>query len=574
MHRAQDTWLRRIGLCTAVCLLVLPQLALALGLGPLHLNSSLGEPFAARIPLISIPPAVRDSLRVHVGGARLYRLYNLHRSPAISKIEADVAPSQINDRTVMVQLTSVRPIKAPLLELLVVAQTNRGRMVRRYTVFLNPAGWDGSGVTVDNTTDTVLGDFSQTQASAAHTQQPVSSNESRLPGGGRQAPERTTPAPSSAGGHVVSVESGQTLWGIAKALGYDELSTYQVAVAIYHMNPEAFGEGISELMAGSTLAMPTRRRAQMVDLSQARALVNQSQNARLERLVAQVNAEQYVPSGYFTGPASQSDSAGKGTDGRLQLRPADNVVLNQNNQPAGSDETPAGSAGANTTVAIGSEFGVLTIPAKFMGNAESGGLSASAGGGKYVPGTGSAGGSTFGQLAMPSFNSFAETAKTGKQRGITSQARHPNATANSAKPVQTAQAINGQVSTAGQQPGTDKKTAPPQTVASTRHAAGEDNTKHALENKTAQTGQTGNTALAQRSSGQASPHRQQAASSSFRRVLDSIAGFFTLQHILWIIAALSLLIAALLWLQPKRRRQSSTPLSAADEQADESNSQG
>src|SRR5699024_10936754 len=108
-----------------VCVAVWSSPSPALGLGPLELGSALGEPLAARITLTSVSPTERASLRVRLGDARAYERFGLKYAAVLAAIDVDVdADASVNGR-VELELTSLKPILVPLLELLVVVETDR-----------------------------------------------------------------------------------------------------------------------------------------------------------------------------------------------------------------------------------------------------------------------------------------------------------------------------------------------------------------------------------------------------------------------------------------------------------------
>lgn len=297
-----------------VCLIASPQPAAALGFGALQLQSSLGEPLAARIELVSVQPAERESLTVRIGGKQAYRRFGLRRSSAIAMIEVDIAEVRARRNTVVLQLSSLAPINAPLLELLVVAETARGRTMRQYAILLDPAG----GVTDAD----VFG----------------------------------------------PVEFGQTLWEIARALKYPEVSRYQMLAALYQANPDAFAGSVARLRAGATLAVPTVETVRAVDPAQARTLVAKARSERRRQAIVAsrghntaANAARLADRGAQRSAAVRSPRA---AGGRLRLVVPRNAAFTR-----GSPAPTAGAARGQRTPAgdalIGPRFGMLSMPASF-----------------------------------------------------------------------------------------------------------------------------------------------------------------------------------------------------------------
>lgn len=190
--------------------------ALALALGALQVHSALGEPLAARIALFSVSAAERQSLQVRLGGERAYRRHGVRRAAVINAIDVQVVQGAAAGGGVTLQLTSAQPIAAPLLEMLVVAETGDGRAVRKYTALLNPP--------------------------------------SAAPARAKPTAPQATKRPRSV---TVTVAPQQTLWRIAKRHKYAGVSIEQMLVAIYRANPGAFDGDISNMRVGSTLVMPS-----------------------------------------------------------------------------------------------------------------------------------------------------------------------------------------------------------------------------------------------------------------------------------------------------------------------------
>ena len=62
-----------------ICLILLPFMASALGLGDISLNSALNEPFSAEIPLESVQQSDLDELTVELASADTFDRYGLDR---------------------------------------------------------------------------------------------------------------------------------------------------------------------------------------------------------------------------------------------------------------------------------------------------------------------------------------------------------------------------------------------------------------------------------------------------------------------------------------------------------------
>lgn len=218
--RAMYSWLA--GLCFLGCSM---PAAFALGLGGMAVDSALGEPLDARITLFSVTPSERQSLRVRLGNAQAYADYDVKRPAIIDSVNVAVQDGASQNGTAVLHLTTTQPISQPLLELLVMAQTDSGRAVRKYAALISPAG---------------------TQVPAA------------------AAPDIVY-HPRNGSVATVTVGVKQTLWSIAKHNKYDDVSVQQMLVAIYRANPSAFDGGINNMKVGSRLVMPAHDKVSKID---------------------------------------------------------------------------------------------------------------------------------------------------------------------------------------------------------------------------------------------------------------------------------------------------------------------
>src|SRR5690349_11151489 len=111
--------------------------ALALGLGKLTVDSSLGQPLSARIDLTSVTKDDLDSLRAKVADPSLYRQNNLTYQSTLSRARISLETS---GGTPYLKVTSPVPVQEPFLDLLVELDWASGRVVREYTFLLDPPG--------------------------------------------------------------------------------------------------------------------------------------------------------------------------------------------------------------------------------------------------------------------------------------------------------------------------------------------------------------------------------------------------------------------------------------------------
>lgn len=219
----------------------------ALGLGEITLTSALNEPLDARIELVSATPEELANLRVALASADTFERYGLYRPLFLGRLQFTIVPSGRADGNV-IHVTSEQPITEPFVTFLVEASWPRGRLLREYTVLLDPPVFAPPPV-------------SETAPAVTAPSRARPADSGRI----ERAPV-STPSPESApdfafdtaAGDSVRVERGDTLWGISEQVRPDgRVSMNQTMLAIFEANPEAFQDNINRLNAGAVLRVPS-----------------------------------------------------------------------------------------------------------------------------------------------------------------------------------------------------------------------------------------------------------------------------------------------------------------------------
>ena len=124
--------------CTAAVFFLsfLPQIGFTLGFGPIKLFSHLYEPLDAEIELIGSEDVDASQLTAALASAQDFKRADLPRPYSYTKMRFEVV-EQNNRHTVRV--TTDEPIKEAYLEFLVALTWPEGRLLRGYTVLLDPS---------------------------------------------------------------------------------------------------------------------------------------------------------------------------------------------------------------------------------------------------------------------------------------------------------------------------------------------------------------------------------------------------------------------------------------------------
>ncbi|HVE88852.1 MAG TPA: FimV/HubP family polar landmark protein [Burkholderiaceae bacterium] len=197
-----------------------------------------------------------------------FRAANLDFNPALTNLR--FALDKRPDGSYVVRISSAGPVNEPYLDLMVELTWATGRVIREYTVLLDPPSLRADAPVVSPTVPPVATAPSVTPPAARPSAAPTSSpGLATTPPGTSAASTRTAPAsrtstPSSTpststpseGSYVV--KSGDTLGAIAGRNKPASVSLDQMLVALLRANPDAFvGKNMNRLKAGATLTIPS-----------------------------------------------------------------------------------------------------------------------------------------------------------------------------------------------------------------------------------------------------------------------------------------------------------------------------
>lgn len=215
-------------------MLLAPTAVLGLGLGEIRLNSALNEPLSAEIDLVAATPEEVGALQAQLASVEVFQRYGLERPAYLNSIEFRVGRGQDGRSVLLVR--SNEAISEPFVSFLVDVNWSRGRLLREYTVLLDPPVMAASGA------------GPAPAAIAAPTAMPA-----RAP----SAPPPVAEAAAATDGTTYTVQRGDTLYQIAGSRsGGDHQATQRLIIGIFRANPEAFSGNVNLLRAGAILRVP------------------------------------------------------------------------------------------------------------------------------------------------------------------------------------------------------------------------------------------------------------------------------------------------------------------------------
>ncbi len=342
---------RKSAVALALVLLTVSIRLNALGLGEIEMQSALNQPMKAGIILNSSVGVDVSQVKIALASREEHERLGLIRAKILSDFKFEVA---LDDRGMaVINVSSSEPVREPYLEFLLEMVWENGRMVREYTVLVDPP------VTMPATPVAPLAPVVSAPAVVPARIEPV--RQIRPAAAAQTAPTTYRPAPAGkkTANTYGAVRREEALWGIAERLrpGGD-ITIHQMMIALLRANPEAFTDNnINNLKAGSTLTIPDREAILALTANQARAESTRQYNEwRAKRNAARaavrekpaVTQKAAVEEPVMDMPAKASATV-VATESQLKLTPPEG-------DPGAGSATTSGEAGDPGTKASGDEI--------------------------------------------------------------------------------------------------------------------------------------------------------------------------------------------------------------------------
>jgi len=264
--RAPALRLGTVAAGTVAALMMVVSSANAAGLGKLTVLSHLGDNLHAEI---AIPPVTKDeagTLTAHLASPDEFARANLDYGPDLSTLRFTIVERP--DGSKVLSITSLRAINDPFLDILVELDWNSGRLVREYTILLDPPGFKSAAAPVSPVSPVV------TSSSATRSTAPVAALAQSGASSARVNRAAAAAGASTGQAQTYEVKRGDTLDRIARGNEPAGVSLEQTLVALLRSNPDAFsGNNINRLKSGSTLRIPNAAAIRSVDSGDAEHVV-------------------------------------------------------------------------------------------------------------------------------------------------------------------------------------------------------------------------------------------------------------------------------------------------------------
>ena len=127
--------MRKLATAAAVSLALASSGAFGLGLGEIEMQSALNQRLEAEIQLTSVEPGELEGMIVQLASPEAFARAGIERSSVLTDLRFSVDQSSGNP---VIKIESTSPVVEPFLNFLVEVDWPQGRMVREYTVLLDP----------------------------------------------------------------------------------------------------------------------------------------------------------------------------------------------------------------------------------------------------------------------------------------------------------------------------------------------------------------------------------------------------------------------------------------------------
>ncbi len=273
----------------------------ALALGRITAMSNLGEPLVASIEIPDINAEEMASLKATLASPEAFRIAGIEYNPALSNAQITLTRRENGSSQLLIRSDKI--VTDPFLNLVVNANWSTGRIVRNYTLLLDPPATKQSEAAaisapiatlpapVPKLTPQAVAPVpvpvpAPTPSPAPVASAPVTAPPSAAPVAMPKAAVAAKPsaaavkAPTTNSGAQVKVSNGDTAGKIAANNLPANVSLDQMLAAMLRGNPQAFtGNNVNRLKTGAILDLPTEAQAAAISANEARqSLVAQSKD--------------------------------------------------------------------------------------------------------------------------------------------------------------------------------------------------------------------------------------------------------------------------------------------------------
>ncbi|MBK8283394.1 MAG: hypothetical protein IPK97_00155 [Ahniella sp.] len=375
---------RNLRLSLAIALALGSPAAMALGLGGISVKSELNQPLTAEIPVYVSSPAEAETLAVRLASADEFSRVGLNIGEISVPITFEVGKNARGEP--VIQVSSSEAIREPFVTFLVEVNWANGRLLREYSVLLEPPISSPSATIMAPTpapavptsapaaTPVAEAQVSEPESIApepvpqpvpepAPVEQPVSQPEpvaevpaepvaetptetpvepapepTPEPAPIEQPPVEAAPTPAApSASEYGPIATGETLWEIASTTRPNEAVTInQMMLALLRANPQAFyQDNVNALKRGAVLRIPGSEELVAKGVSEAAAEIL-SQN---QTWIGQTQTSVVADADADNSSRSTTSSSSSSSSSRVQLVPPTSGDRSSQDRPGVSGGT-------------------------------------------------------------------------------------------------------------------------------------------------------------------------------------------------------------------------------------------
>ena len=309
--------------------------AWALSLGAATVQSSLGQGLRAEVDVSTAADAEADSLTAEIASGQAYAAGNLDFSPALKDLK--IFLQRRASGNMVIRIVGDRPVNEPVLQVLLDVRWSTGKMVRSFTLFIDPPAAPEKTKTE---TGSIVG---ATPAVVLVPEKipavvPSAAAETTVAKADVAASATTSESQTSGDAAVtqrsIVIQKGDTARQIAARLRTENRTPEQLMLALLQANPDAFvAQNINRLKAGAKLTVEP--------LPDSQALSTDAAAREVARQAATYAAWRKGLAATTAGPAEQRPAKtdeGRSTNKKVGPAPQTSKA------PAGKDELKLGAA--------------------------------------------------------------------------------------------------------------------------------------------------------------------------------------------------------------------------------------
>lgn len=347
--------LRKLGFGFTALAMMTPAMAVALGVGDYELNSYLNQPLEMEVSLHEVGDLSAEEILVSLAPQSEFDAAGVERSYFLNRLEFSVEMTGQDEA--ILHVTTDQPVREPYLNFLVEFLWPTGRLMREYTVLLDPPSFSDTSTTSVPAITRAPEPVTRSEPVYSPQPAPAPAPAPEVVEDRYTAPTSTSTA-STAARDTYTVKASDTMWRVAlNTRPSDSVSVQQMLVAIQDMNPDAFiNNNVNLVREGTVLRIPNEQEVRSVSTRNALVEVadqNRKWRDMLEERGIQDPSQQRAQLDGSRQVADSGDDADAPATGQVKL-----VSPESADSVADGDSTGSARQGSANTAVLENELAI------------------------------------------------------------------------------------------------------------------------------------------------------------------------------------------------------------------------